>query len=101
MDFKERKAVLDSHDGKLMAIISMSAAIGSLIFIFVKSFLLTLPFVIVFALGFYAYFPRHIDEDNIGKADKLKTMMLKLTIVLFVLIFIAVAWLVARDFKFY
>jgi hypothetical protein len=87
--------VLDSYDGKLMAIISMSAGIGSLIFIFVKSFELTLPFIIVFSIGFYAYFPRPIDEDNIEKAYKLKVSMLKWTIILFILTFIIVGWLVA------
>lgn len=101
MEHKERKAILDTHDGKLMALVSMNAGIGSLIFIFVKSFILTVPFIVILALGFYAWFPRKIDETNIEMADKAKVAVIKVIVVLFILTFIAVAWVVARDMKVY
>jgi asparagine N-glycosylation enzyme membrane subunit Stt3 len=101
MEHKERKAILDSHDGKLMAMISMNAAIGSLIFIFVKSFLLTVPFIVMVFLGLFAWFPRKIDETNIDMADRNKVFVIKILVILFVATFIAVSWLVARDIKVY
>lgn len=101
MEHKERKDILDTHDGKLMALVSMNAGIGSLIFIFVKSFLLTMPFIVILTLGLYAWFPRKIDETNIEMAYKAKVAVIKVIVVLFILTFIAVAWVVARDIKVY
>ncbi len=101
MEHKERKAILDTHDGKLMALVSMNAGIGSLIFIFVKSFILTVPFIVILTLGLYTWFPRKIDETNIEMADKAKVTIIKVIVVLFVIAFIAVAWVVARDIKVY
>ncbi|NTU61716.1 MAG: hypothetical protein HGA95_05295 [Caldiserica bacterium] len=71
------------------------------IFIFVKSFLLTIPFFVIMALGLYAWFPRIIDETNVNMADRAKTSVLKIQIVLSILTFISVAWLVARNVKIY
>lgn len=101
MDLEQKKRLLEVHDNKLFSISSMNAAIGSLIFIFVKSFVLTIPFFIIMALGLYAWFPRILDETNIDMADRAKTSVLKIQIIISILTFISVAWLVARDIKIY
>ena len=101
MDLEQKKRLLEVHDNKLISISSMNAAIGSLIFIFVKSFVLTVPFFLVMALGLYAWFPRKLDETNVDMADRAKTSVLKIQIVISILTFISVTWLVARDIKIY
>lgn len=101
MDFEQKKRLLEIHDNQIISLSSMNAAIGSLIFIFVKSFLLTIPFFVIMTLGLFAWFPRKLDETNIDMADMAKTNVLKIQIVLSVFTFITVAWLVARDIKIY
>lgn len=101
MDIEQKKGLLEVHDNKLISLSSMNAAIGSLIFIFVKSFLMTLPFFVIMSLGLYAWFPRILDETNVDMADIAKVTILKIQIILTILTFISVAWLVAREIKIY
>lgn len=92
---------LDVLDSKLVTMSSMNGAIGSLIFIFVKSFLLTVPFFIIMALGLFAWFPRQVDSQNQMMAVKAKTNTIKIQVFLTVITFITVAWLVAKEVNIY
>jgi uncharacterized membrane protein len=92
---------LDVLDSKLITISSMNGAIGSLIFIFVKSFFLTVPFFLIMAIGLFAWFPRQVDRQNTDMAVKAKTNIIKIQVFLTIITFITVAWLVAKDVKIY